>query len=102
MWYEILPSVAIISVCMSLPNFLSKYLNLAVDGKPYRRDMIKPWNLDTLMRDERLTGNPYKQVVVVRTIPSYEVPTTTTIEDRPLRTEGTDDVVVGDQRVLKL
>ncbi|CAN7997842.1 unnamed protein product [Ixodes pacificus] len=66
MWYEILPSIAIISVCMSLPNFLSKYLNLAVDGKPYRRDMIKPWNLDTLMRDERLTGDPYKTVVSMK------------------------------------
>lgn len=33
MWYEILPSVGIIMVVMSVPNFLSKYLNLAVDGK---------------------------------------------------------------------
>uniref|UniRef100_A0A131XLP6 Putative conserved secreted protein n=1 Tax=Hyalomma excavatum TaxID=257692 RepID=A0A131XLP6_9ACAR len=62
MWYEILPSVAIITVLISIPSLTAKPLSWLFDGKPYRRTLCKVKEREDCMRDERLSGHIYKTI----------------------------------------
>ncbi|KAL3187997.1 hypothetical protein MRX96_024344 [Rhipicephalus microplus] len=62
MWYEIIPSVAIIGVLMSVPNLTCKPLSWLFDGKPYRRILHNVRDREDCMRDERLSGSIYKTI----------------------------------------
>uniref|UniRef100_Q6QVL6 NADH dehydrogenase [ubiquinone] 1 alpha subcomplex subunit 1 n=1 Tax=Ornithodoros moubata TaxID=6938 RepID=Q6QVL6_ORNMO len=69
MWYEILPSAAVIAVCMSIPNFISPYINRLWEGKPYRRCIVDDWHIDMLKRDERISGIDGYQTVGLDNLP---------------------------------
>ncbi|KAK8768201.1 hypothetical protein V5799_019805 [Amblyomma americanum] len=62
MWYEILPTAAIIAGCLTVPSLIDRPLCWLFDGKPYRRTLSKRETLNDAMRDERLTGTPYKTI----------------------------------------
>lgn len=61
MWYEILPSAGIILVALAVPGYATFYLNKAVFGNAFRRNLDFRWDRHMMQRDERLTGNAYKQ-----------------------------------------
>nr|BAN20403.1 unkown protein [Riptortus pedestris] len=63
MWYEILPSMAILSVVVTIPPvFNYVFQKLIQKGNPYRRDIYSSaFNLKNFQRDKVLTGNPYIQ-----------------------------------------
>lgn len=60
MWFEVLPSAAIITVMLSIPGFAIFGLNKLTVGNGYRRNMDERWERVMYQRDFRLTGNPYK------------------------------------------
>ncbi|XP_015511544.1 NADH dehydrogenase [ubiquinone] 1 alpha subcomplex subunit 1 [Neodiprion pinetum] len=61
MWYEILPSYAIMTVAMAIPGYAMYFMNKAVLGNPYKREMRYRWDRHLYMRDGRLTdGRPYE------------------------------------------
>uniref|UniRef100_A0A1E1WWM4 Putative conserved secreted protein n=1 Tax=Amblyomma aureolatum TaxID=187763 RepID=A0A1E1WWM4_9ACAR len=62
MWYEILPSAAIIVTCLTMPSLIDRPLCWLFDGKPYRRTLSRPAPYNEAMRDERMTGSPYKTI----------------------------------------
>ncbi|OQR76076.1 hypothetical protein BIW11_08003 [Tropilaelaps mercedesae] len=62
MWYEIIPSVAIVLTAMSLPVLAESYLNRFMNGKPYLRDIQTPRAVEYVLRDIRLSGDPYKDI----------------------------------------
>ncbi|XP_037562396.1 NADH dehydrogenase [ubiquinone] 1 alpha subcomplex subunit 1-like [Dermacentor silvarum] len=62
MWFEILPSVAIIGVLMSIPNLTVKPISWLYDGKPYRRVLCDVRSREDAMRDERLSGHIYTTI----------------------------------------
>ncbi|KAK2588704.1 hypothetical protein KPH14_001594 [Odynerus spinipes] len=58
MWYEILPTVAIIMAGVGLPNVMI-YINQFAFGNPLRRTLEDPWNRRMFHRDTCLTDNPW-------------------------------------------
>lgn len=62
MWYEILPCAGLIATFLMVPSLIDRPLCWLVDGKPYRRILSKRETLNDAMRDERLTGSPYKTI----------------------------------------
>ncbi|XP_046673768.1 NADH dehydrogenase [ubiquinone] 1 alpha subcomplex subunit 1-like [Homalodisca vitripennis] len=60
MWYEILPTMAIMTACLSIPpvaaHFVHKFFQ---NGNPCRRDLTTEINRRQFLRDNRLTGNTY-------------------------------------------
>ncbi|PSN55099.1 NADH dehydrogenase [ubiquinone] 1 alpha subcomplex subunit 1 [Blattella germanica] len=60
MWYEIIPSFAIITVALSVPGVLNYFGHKLVFGNPYLRDKTFRFERYMYQRDGRLTGNPYK------------------------------------------
>ncbi|XP_055380116.1 uncharacterized protein LOC129611165 [Condylostylus longicornis] len=61
MWFEILPSAAIITVALSIPTFALYGINKLVLGNGYRRNMDERFARVMYQRDVRLTVNPYIQ-----------------------------------------
>lgn len=84
MWFEVLPSAVIITVAMSIPQFLPAVINSVAFGnvrkhqtvlcnkllifclifQMFRRKHSDEYQLQYL-RDRRLTGNPYKVQVII-------------------------------------
>uniref|UniRef100_A0A023FET6 Putative nadh-ubiquinone oxidoreductase n=1 Tax=Amblyomma cajennense TaxID=34607 RepID=A0A023FET6_AMBCJ len=62
MWYEILPTAGVIAGCLMVPYLVDRPLCWLYDGKPYRRSLCKWETRSDAMRDERLTGTPYKTI----------------------------------------
>ncbi|XP_058831903.1 NADH dehydrogenase [ubiquinone] 1 alpha subcomplex subunit 1 [Topomyia yanbarensis] len=60
MWFEILPSFAIVTVCLAVPGFGMYGLHKLVIGNAYRRNTDQRWERVMYTRDTRLTGSPYK------------------------------------------
>ncbi|XP_037952586.1 uncharacterized protein LOC119683056 [Teleopsis dalmanni] len=60
MWFEIIPSFAIIVGAMALPTYAMYGLNKLVFGNGYRRNMDERFERHMYSRDYRLTNNPYK------------------------------------------
>ncbi|XP_076332937.1 NADH dehydrogenase (ubiquinone) MWFE subunit [Tachypleus tridentatus] len=62
MWYEILPSAAIIFTCLSIPSFATWGINYIVLGKPMKRALKTNEDQYLFLRDTRLTGKGHKTV----------------------------------------
>lgn len=60
MWFEVLPSAAIITVMLAIPGYAIFGLNKLCLGNGYRRSMNQRWERVMYQRDFRLTGHPYK------------------------------------------
>ncbi|TDG44375.1 hypothetical protein AWZ03_009178 [Drosophila navojoa] len=59
MWFEILPSAAIITVALSVPIYAMYGLQKLTLGNAYRRNMDERFDRVMYQRDFRLTNNPY-------------------------------------------
>ncbi|XP_075210774.1 NADH dehydrogenase (ubiquinone) MWFE subunit [Lycorma delicatula] len=61
MWYEILPSAAVIYAGLFLPVVSTWAIHkLFQNGNPYRRDRNVPFNMNLILRDEEvINGNTY-------------------------------------------
>nr|CAH7750333.1 unnamed protein product [Callosobruchus chinensis] len=72
MWFEIIPSMAIIFAALAAPHGLSYVLNYLVIGNMYRRSLETTDQTIQYLRDRRLAGgNPYK-VMGLENIPDEE------------------------------
>ncbi|KAJ9587778.1 hypothetical protein L9F63_018804 [Diploptera punctata] len=60
MWYEIVPSFAIITVALAIPGLCNYFGHQLAFGNPYLRDKTERWDRYMYQRDIRLTGNAYK------------------------------------------
>ncbi|XP_013104756.1 uncharacterized protein LOC106085194 [Stomoxys calcitrans] len=60
MWFEVLPSAAIITVALSIPTYAMYGLHKLVLGNAYRRNLDERFDRVMYLRDRRLTDNPYK------------------------------------------
>ncbi|KAJ8911408.1 hypothetical protein NQ315_011375 [Exocentrus adspersus] len=60
MWFEILPSVAIITIAVGFPHGAAYILNYLIVGNCYRRLLDSTELRMQYLRDRRLTGDPYK------------------------------------------
>ncbi|XP_037050798.1 uncharacterized protein LOC119084822 [Bradysia coprophila] len=61
MWFEIIPSFAIVSLALAAPGYAIYGLHKLALGNPYRRGMEERHNRMDYQRDRRLTANPYIQ-----------------------------------------
>ncbi|XP_030558603.1 uncharacterized protein LOC115761113 isoform X1 [Drosophila novamexicana] len=59
MWFEIIPSAAIITVALSVPIYAMYGLQKLTLGNAYRRNMDERFDRVMYQRDFRLTNNPY-------------------------------------------
>ncbi|XP_034943429.1 NADH dehydrogenase [ubiquinone] 1 alpha subcomplex subunit 1 [Chelonus insularis] len=59
MWWEILPSAAIMLVCLSLPHYASLAFNRVAYGNDYRRRLESVFERNMFSRDGGLTGAPW-------------------------------------------
>lgn len=59
MWYEILPTIVIITAFMALPHALSGPANWLLTGHYYRRSVLDKSEMMQYIRDKRL-ADPYK------------------------------------------
>ncbi|KAL1517175.1 hypothetical protein ABEB36_000973 [Hypothenemus hampei] len=60
MWFECLPSGAIILVAMAFPHFSAYVINKVAIGNMFRRDVTTSEQKLQYMRDIRLSGHAYK------------------------------------------
>ncbi|CAG9761250.1 unnamed protein product [Ceutorhynchus assimilis] len=59
MWFEILPSFAIITVLMAMPHASAYVINKLVVGNMYRRSLLNKEQKDQYLRDWRISGDAY-------------------------------------------
>ncbi|ENN75517.1 uncharacterized protein LOC109539463 [Dendroctonus ponderosae] len=59
MWFEILPSAAIVLAGLALPHVSGYVMNKLVLGNMYRRSLATQDLRMQYLRDIRLTGDPY-------------------------------------------
>ncbi|XP_031641067.1 NADH dehydrogenase [ubiquinone] 1 alpha subcomplex subunit 1 [Contarinia nasturtii] len=60
MWYECIPSYAIMTICMSMPNVVLYGLNkLTQNGNAYSRCADERWDRFFIARDRAHTGSEY-------------------------------------------
>ncbi|KAK5638053.1 hypothetical protein RI129_012348 [Pyrocoelia pectoralis] len=60
MWYEIIPSAAVIVVALSLPHISAYGINKLLLGNYYKRSLMERDNRFHYLRDRQLTFSPYK------------------------------------------
>ncbi|CAK9815291.1 NADH dehydrogenase [ubiquinone] 1 alpha subcomplex subunit 1 [Anthophora plagiata] len=60
MWYECLPPMIIISICMVIPEAMSPYIKQLTIGTKYVRSFDTSFNCNMLCRDKRQSNNWYK------------------------------------------
>uniref|UniRef100_S4NGQ8 NADH dehydrogenase [ubiquinone] 1 alpha subcomplex subunit 1 n=1 Tax=Pararge aegeria TaxID=116150 RepID=S4NGQ8_9NEOP len=60
MWYEILPTFFIITAGLGLPGLGLYHIHNLTLGNHHRRSLNSRLDRVNYMRDQRLTGNPYK------------------------------------------
>ncbi|NXH25929.1 NDUA1 dehydrogenase, partial [Myiagra hebetior] len=56
MWYEILPGMAIMGVCLSVPGFATVLMHRVCHGGKEKRIARYPYEWTLLERDRRLSG----------------------------------------------
>uniref|UniRef100_A0A6M2E1Q6 NADH dehydrogenase [ubiquinone] 1 alpha subcomplex subunit 1 n=1 Tax=Xenopsylla cheopis TaxID=163159 RepID=A0A6M2E1Q6_XENCH len=59
MWFEILPSFAIIATALYIPSLASYHMHKLVNGNPFLRDLGTRYQRRLYQRDEMLTKDPY-------------------------------------------
>ncbi|XP_055319970.1 uncharacterized protein LOC129577261 [Sitodiplosis mosellana] len=60
MWYECIPSMAIITVALSMGNVAAYTVNKLYQGNAYNRIADEGWDRFLTRRDRALTGDEYK------------------------------------------
>ncbi|XP_027489492.1 NADH dehydrogenase [ubiquinone] 1 alpha subcomplex subunit 1-like [Corapipo altera] len=56
MWYEILPGMAIMGVCLSIPGFSTMFINRLNNGGKEKRIARFPFQWTLMERDRRISG----------------------------------------------
>ncbi|NWR19433.1 NDUA1 dehydrogenase, partial [Emberiza fucata] len=56
MWYEILPGMAIMGVCLSIPGMATIFMHRLCNGGKEKRIARYPFEWTLLERDRRLSG----------------------------------------------
>ncbi|NXH91301.1 NDUA1 dehydrogenase, partial [Edolisoma coerulescens] len=56
MWYEILPGMAIMGVCLSVPGITTVFMHRVCHGGKEKRIARYPYEWTLLERDRRLSG----------------------------------------------
>ncbi|KAL7395381.1 hypothetical protein ABVT39_015548 [Epinephelus coioides] len=56
MWYEILPSFGIMTVCMIIPGVATAWIHKGTNGGKEKRIVRQPWQWYLLERDRRVSG----------------------------------------------
>nr|XP_012151235.1 PREDICTED: NADH dehydrogenase [ubiquinone] 1 alpha subcomplex subunit 1-like [Megachile rotundata] len=57
MWYEVLPTLAILGAVFAVPQIIPYYVEKKIYGNPIRRDHSLHWTTIMSERDEALTGD---------------------------------------------
>lgn len=57
MWYEVLPTLAILGAVFVVPQIVPYYVEKKIFGNPIRRDFSQSWTALMTVRDEALTGD---------------------------------------------
>ncbi|XP_074004369.1 NADH dehydrogenase [ubiquinone] 1 alpha subcomplex subunit 1 [Numenius arquata] len=56
MWYEILPGMAIMGICLSIPGLSTVYMHRLCNGGKEKRIARYPYQWTLMERDRRLSG----------------------------------------------
>ncbi|XP_040855602.1 NADH dehydrogenase [ubiquinone] 1 alpha subcomplex subunit 1 [Ochotona curzoniae] len=56
MWFEILPGVAIMAVCLSIPGMATAYIHKFSNGRKEKRIAHLRYHWSLLERDRRISG----------------------------------------------
>ncbi|NWR27414.1 NDUA1 dehydrogenase, partial [Tachuris rubrigastra] len=56
MWYEILPGMAIMGVCLSIPGFSTIFMHRLCNGGKEKRIARYPFQWALMERDRRISG----------------------------------------------
>uniref|UniRef100_A0A5F9DH89 NADH dehydrogenase [ubiquinone] 1 alpha subcomplex subunit 1 n=1 Tax=Oryctolagus cuniculus TaxID=9986 RepID=A0A5F9DH89_RABIT len=56
MWFEILPGVAIMAVCLSIPGVATAYINKFTNGRKEKRIAHFQYQWSLMQRDKRISG----------------------------------------------
>ncbi|XP_055840086.1 uncharacterized protein LOC129907759 [Episyrphus balteatus] len=59
MWFEIIPSAAIITIALSIPGYAMYGIHKLTLGNAYRRNMDERFDRVMYQRDRRIMDNPY-------------------------------------------
>ncbi|XP_070693117.1 NADH dehydrogenase [ubiquinone] 1 alpha subcomplex subunit 1 [Pempheris klunzingeri] len=56
MWYEILPGVAIMTVCLIIPGVATSQVHRFINKRKEKRTARVPWHWYLMQRDKRVSG----------------------------------------------
>ncbi|KAM6251882.1 NADH dehydrogenase [ubiquinone] 1 alpha subcomplex subunit 1 [Spheniscus humboldti] len=56
MWYEILPGMAIMGICLTIPGLSTVYMHRWCNGGKEKRIARQPYQWTLMERDRRLSG----------------------------------------------
>ncbi|XP_029961275.1 NADH dehydrogenase [ubiquinone] 1 alpha subcomplex subunit 1 [Salarias fasciatus] len=56
MWYEILPGLGLMSVCLMMPGFATTVIQKYMNGGKEKRVARAPWQWYLIERDRRVAG----------------------------------------------
>ncbi|XP_033994217.1 NADH dehydrogenase [ubiquinone] 1 alpha subcomplex subunit 1 [Trematomus bernacchii] len=56
MWYEILPGLAAMTICLIIPGIATTYVHRFTNGGKEKRIARQPWQWYLLERDKRVSG----------------------------------------------
>ncbi|KAF7228414.1 NADH dehydrogenase [ubiquinone] 1 alpha subcomplex subunit 1 [Nothobranchius furzeri] len=56
MWYEILPGLSLMAVCLMIPGFATNYIHKFTHGGKEKRVARVPWQWYLMERDKRVSG----------------------------------------------
>ncbi|ODM96451.1 NADH dehydrogenase [ubiquinone] 1 alpha subcomplex subunit 1 [Orchesella cincta] len=60
MWFEILPSIGVIFGALCLGQAATAFVPNMILGRPGMKRLFHPYEFDNYLRDQQLTGSPYK------------------------------------------
>ncbi|XP_041845548.1 NADH dehydrogenase [ubiquinone] 1 alpha subcomplex subunit 1 [Melanotaenia boesemani] len=56
MWYEILPGLGLMTVCLTIPGIATMYIQKFTNGGKEKRIARVPWQWYLMERDKRVAG----------------------------------------------
>ncbi|KAG8003891.1 NADH dehydrogenase [ubiquinone] 1 alpha subcomplex subunit 1, partial [Nibea albiflora] len=56
MWYEILPGLAVMTVCLWIPGIATAQIHKFTNGRKEKRTARVPWQWYLMERDKRVSG----------------------------------------------
>ncbi|XP_058506073.1 NADH dehydrogenase [ubiquinone] 1 alpha subcomplex subunit 1 [Solea solea] len=57
MWYEILPGLAVMTVCLVIPGVATRQIHKYTNGIKEKRIARRPWQWYLMERDKRVSGS---------------------------------------------